>query len=137
MKLRLNNLQKAFARLTFSKATLEKTFKNGEHNKDEILLYQDSVIQRFEFCFELLWKTLKDVLEYQHGIVATSPKKIFHECLAVDITNEEETAALLDMSESRNLTTHDYNASMAQEISNKICLTYYRTMQTIINRLAI
>jgi len=39
--------------------------------KDE--LDRDGVIQRFEFCFELLWKTLKVFLE-DRGLEVRSPK---------------------------------------------------------------
>lgn len=73
----------------------------------------DGTIQRFEFCFELAWKTLKSVLESE-GTVCTSPKsclkEAFHEGL---ITDEQGWLALL---EARNLTSHVYDEAMATKI---------------------
>ncbi|MBN8726454.1 MAG: nucleotidyltransferase substrate binding protein [Xanthomonadales bacterium] len=34
----------------------------------------DASIQRFEFCVELAWKSLRDVLLRDHGIDVASPK---------------------------------------------------------------
>lgn len=73
----------------------------------------DGTIQRFEFCFELAWKTLKTVLESE-GITCTSPKsclkEAFHEGI---ITDEQGWLALL---EARNMTSHVYDEAMATKI---------------------
>jgi len=52
-KINRTNLIKAFSRLEDS---LQQPFTE---------YMQDSIIQRFEFTFELLWKTLKYYLEIQ------------------------------------------------------------------------
>lgn len=41
-------------------------------------MYLDATIQRFEFCFELAWKLMKTVLEYE-GIEANSPRSCIRE----------------------------------------------------------
>ena len=41
-------------------------------------MYLDATIQRFEFCFELAWKLMKAVLEYE-GIEANSPRSCIRE----------------------------------------------------------
>ena len=41
--------------------------------KDTDDMYLDATIQRFEFCFELAWKLMKTVLEYE-GIDVNSPR---------------------------------------------------------------
>lgn len=73
----------------------------------------DGTIQRFEFCFELAWKTLKTVLESE-GLTCTSPKsclkEAFHEGL---ITDEQGWLSLL---EARNMTSHVYDEAMATKI---------------------
>ena len=60
--------------------------------KDE--LGKDGVIQRFEFTFELLWKTLKIFLEYE-GIDVKSPRESLKEAFRVGFIEDEETC--LDM----------------------------------------
>ena len=75
-------------------------------------LEQDGAIQRFEFTFKLMWKTLKLFLTIE-GITAKSPKEAFRFGLLGDAT------IFLDMLEDRNPTTHIYS----EDISNKI---YYR-----------
>lgn len=83
----------------------------------DVPLAIDGTIQRFEFCFELAWKTLKSVLE-SDGTLCTSPKsclkEAFHEGL---ITNEEGWLVLL---EARNMTSHMYDEAMAVKIYNLI-----------------
>ena len=45
--------------------------------KEEDDLYIDGTLQRFEFTFQLAWKTLKDYIEYQGNTVNTgSPREI-------------------------------------------------------------
>ena len=46
--------------------------------KDTDDMYLDATIQRFEFCFELAWKLMKTVLEYE-GIDVNSPRSCIRE----------------------------------------------------------
>ncbi|WP_334118421.1 HI0074 family nucleotidyltransferase substrate-binding subunit [Limnobacter sp.] len=48
---------------------------------------RDSVIQRFEFCWELAWKVLKLRLE-QLGIAASNPRDVFKEALAAGLIHD-------------------------------------------------
>ena len=41
-------------------------------------MYLDATILRFEFCFELAWKLMKAVLQYD-GIAANSPRSCIRE----------------------------------------------------------
>lgn len=77
----------------------------------------DGTIQRFEFTFEIAWKTLKVYLEDQ-GIIAHSPKGCLREAFRIGwIPEEEPWLALL---QARNMTTHVYNEKMAMDIYNEI-----------------
>lgn len=82
-----------------------------EQEKNEYM--RDSAIQRFEFTFELAWKTLKAFLEEQ-GITVYSPRDSFKGAFQVGLLDEETT--WLETIELRNLTTHTYNESTAEEI---------------------
>ena len=45
-------------------------------------LEKEGVIQRFEYCIELAWKTLKDYLEYQHvQLEQITPRFVIKEAL--------------------------------------------------------
>src|SRR5450830_1873962 len=69
-------------------------------------LYRDGVIQRFEFTFELLWKTIKIYLENQ-GIIVRSPRESFKEAFKFNLIEDEKV--FLDMLKDRNDTTHIYD----------------------------
>ena len=82
-----------------------------EPDADEI--YLDATIQRFEFSFELAWKLMKAVLEYE-GIEVSSPRSSIREGWKAGLIADAET--WLDMQEKRNLSTHTYNESTALEV---------------------
>ena len=83
-------------------------------------IVRDAVIRRFEFCFELVWKTLKLYLERQ-GHECGGPrgtlKKAFAEGL---IITPEEADLWLQMLEDRNLTSHTYDEALAKRIYQSI-----------------
>jgi nucleotidyltransferase substrate binding protein (TIGR01987 family) len=112
----LNNLGKALKRL---KEALDEAPANS--------LYIDGTIQRFEFCIELFWKTLKRLL-YSEGIEATTPK----ECLkkAYEVRWVENEAVWLQMLRDRNETSHVYNEDMAKQIYDRIRENYPVMEQT-------
>ncbi|OGP10098.1 MAG: nucleotidyltransferase [Deltaproteobacteria bacterium RIFCSPLOWO2_12_FULL_43_16] len=74
---------------------------------------RDSAIQRFEFTFELAWKTLKAFLEEQ-GITVYSPRDSLRSAFQIGLIGEDPD--WLGMIELRNLTSHTYNEAIAEEI---------------------
>ncbi len=79
--------------------------------KDEIV--RDAAIQRFEFTFELVWKTLRKIL-LKRGIEANSPKTVFRLAAKDSIITDLDT--WFNFIDYRNQTTHVYNESIAEEI---------------------
>ena len=78
----------------------------------------DTTIHRFEFTFELFWKTLKTLLYIQHGIDAHSPKAVLRAAYLNDfIQNEQLWLAML---EDRNSTSHTYDKAIADEVFSNI-----------------
>ena len=87
-------------------------------------LIRDATIQRFEFTFEVVWKTLKLYLERQgHECGGPRPtlKKAFSENL---ISTPEEADVWFQMLEDRNLTSHAYDEALANRIYAHIVRDY-------------
>ena len=80
-------------------------------------MYLDATIQRFEFCFELAWKLMKAVLEYE-GIEANSPRSCIREGWKQGLISNAE--AWLEMMEKRNLSSHTYDENVAREIYHDV-----------------
>lgn len=106
-KQRLQNLQKAHLRLI--KACAQESYNDLE---------LAGLIQTFEFSFELTWKTLKDLLQFE-GYDAASPRSVIRTALEANHINAIQCETLLDALGKRNLLTHTYdeeNVIEAQEL---------------------
>jgi len=90
------------------------------NEKDD--MYRDGLIQRFEFTFELAWKTLKAIFEDEGLIGLNSPKTVLREAYAAGIIDDEEI--WLNMLKDRNSTVHIYDEKMSIEICNNIINKY-------------
>lgn len=84
-------------------------------------LDKDGVIQRFEFTFELLWKTIKVYLE-DKGILCKSPKDCLQQAFKYGLITDEET--FLKMLSDINKTSLLYDQSASEEIFNNIKTKY-------------
>ena len=75
----------------------------------------ESVIQRFEICYDCLWKVLKRYLIEVMGIpdAPNSPKPIFR-LAAENNLLPSAIARWLDYAEARIHTTHDYSGEKAK-----------------------
>lgn len=70
-------------------------------------------IQAFEYCFELSWKTLKRILDFQ-GVETRSPRDTIREAaLNKLISNPEEWFIYL---EKRNISSHTYKEENAESV---------------------
>ena len=89
--------------------------------RDELSDWErDGFIQRFEFCFEILWKCAKDYLRDVEGLDAASPKKVIRMSREVGLLTDEETEQALEMANDRNQTSHMYDEQMAIELVERI-----------------
>jgi len=100
--------------------------------ESESPIVRDACLQRFEFSYELLWKTLKIFLEEIHGVRAVSPRQVFKEAFALSIIDEELT--FVEMIESRNTLSHTYNEEQAAKIYVK-CADYLKVMNSVLAQL--
>ena len=85
---------------------------------DRSSLVLDASIQRFEFCTELFWKTLKRMLADIAGEDAPFPKLTLAAAYRLGWIDEQELwiAALKD----RNLSSHIYNEAQAIDIYQRL-----------------
>ena len=90
---------------------LSQLRKAVQRPKDEFI--RDSVIQRFEFTYELAWKMLKLRLEAE-GIDARTPRQTLQEALQAGFI--EDGNAWSELQKNRNLTSHTYAESLAESV---------------------
>jgi nucleotidyltransferase substrate binding protein (TIGR01987 family) len=81
---------------------------------------RDGFIQRFEFCFEIMWKCGKDYLQDVEGLDVASPKSVIRALREVKLFTDEETAFALQMVNDRNLTAHTYDEELAVSLAERI-----------------
>lgn len=76
----------------------------------------ESVIQRFEICFDCMWKVLRRHLEEYLGLsnVPYSPKPLFRTVHEADML-PSPIENWLAYANTRNATSHDYSGEKAQE----------------------
>ena len=101
-----------------------------ERAKDD--LGKDGVIQRFEFTFELLWKTLRIFLE-KEGIHCRSPKDCLKAAFKFGLVQDEK--AFLDMLDDRNLTSHIYHKDQSQAVFGRIKTAHLAVFQQVLSKL--
>lgn len=71
---------------------------------------RDSVIQRFEFCVELSWKTAKRFM----GTATSAPKDVIREMAQSGYIDDVEIwLTAIDM---RNLSSHTYKEDLAEKV---------------------
>ena len=92
--------------------------------------YKLAVIQSYEMDIELAWKTLKDYLNYL-GYRVQAPREVIKQAFAIEIIEDGEV--WLKMLEDRNLTSHIYDESKAQEVVESIKDNYFSKLDFIYN----
>ncbi len=91
-------------------------------------LDNDGVIQRFDFTFELMWKTLRLFL-LSEGIITNSPREALKEAFRFGLISDEE--CFIDMLEDRNQTSHIYSEEISKSILNRIKKNYLPVLKKL------
>lgn len=110
---------------------LEKALKTLKtiSEKRESIVVRDSTIKRFEYTFELLWKTLKIYLSEQEGIDVYSPKKVFREARNSGLISDKDLPKCLSMTDDRNAVAHIYGEIGAKTIYKNIKKDYLKLIE--------
>lgn len=111
----MENLERALFRL---KEALDIS------DSEENTLFVDGTIQRFEFCIELFWKTLRRAL-FENGIESGTPREALQKAYQAKWLDDEQM--WIQMLRDRNQTSHVYQEEIANEIFERIP-GYYENM---------
>lgn len=118
-----DNFAKAVKRLNESNTA----YKSEPDNE----FYQDSIIKRFEFSFELAWKALREYLiEQGYTLTTGSPKSVISLAYRENVLHNEKL--WLEMLESRNLSTHDYGNELAESLAQSISEKFVKELQKLV-----
>ena len=103
-------------------------------NEEESELMIDAVLHRYEFTFELAWKTLKDYLEYSGVAINTgSPREVIKESFAHNLISDGEV--WIKMMLARNSLSHLYDEETSRQVYNEIKEKYIYQIEKLIERL--
>ena len=124
LKFKYANLKKAYTRLQEACQVYD--------GKDDMI--RDSVIQRFEFTYELTHRTLQEYMRYEGVILENSfPRTIFKTAYANNLIDSEKL--WIKLIEDRNATSHIYSEKLADPIANRICKDYVVIIGNLIEKL--
>ena len=96
-------------------------------------LEQQGLIQAFEFTHELAWNTLKDFFAERGNNAIFGSKDATREAFQYGLILDGD--AWMRMIASRNLSSHTYNRSTADQIAREVIDTYYGEFERLRARL--
>lgn len=118
------NLKKAYLRL--------KEVSDMYDGKNDII--RDSLIQRFEFTYELTHKTLKEFMKYLGVTLENSfPRTIYKKAYVNNLISDD--SVWINLLEDRNCTSHIYNESLEDEIAKRIVDKYVDAIGELVDNL--
>lgn len=122
---RFSNFRKALSKLR--EVAEQKTVESLSE------LEKEGMIQRFEYTYELAWKTLQDLLRYKGYLDIAGPNPVLEQAFQDGyITNGQ---AWMQMKKARELTSHTYNSETAEEIAGNIAESYYKLLKDLEEKL--
>ncbi len=119
---RMQNFKKAFLQL-------KKAVECASSLDD---LSKEGLVQRFEYTFELAWKSLKDYLEYK-GEIALSPREVIKLAFKNELLDDGQM--WIEMLDKRNLMAHTYNEEYFKEVFESIVFQYFAQIQILYTKL--
>ncbi len=97
-------------------------FGQGLHGRGLDDLLKEGLIQRFEYTRELAWKVMKDFAEYQGYTEIRGSRDAFRIALQMGLI---EDSAWMDSIADRNLTSHNYDEDVAEEVYQSVVEKYH------------
>ncbi|HWZ34599.1 MAG TPA: HI0074 family nucleotidyltransferase substrate-binding subunit [Mucilaginibacter sp.] len=116
-------------------ATFEQALKTFKESllESPSQLERDGAIQRFEYCYDLAWKTLKHYLQRRGLTDLNSPKSVFTAAHAEKVIDDEMIWSTVIA--KRNLSVHTYNQKLADSLFAELP-QYYEAMFLLSKRMS-
>jgi nucleotidyltransferase substrate binding protein (TIGR01987 family) len=93
-------------------------------------LEKEGVIQRFEYTFELAWKTIKDFLEEGGlNISPLTPRQVLKDAYAAKVLADGQ--GWIDMLDHRNLLSHNYDFAVFEKAVDAIAARYLPALEDL------
>ena len=124
---KLDKYEKAVNSLT-EMVNFESSFDTPLEKLNEAL--RDSIIYKFEFTFELAWKTIKEYLEKEGYEEINSPRKVLKQAFEINLIKDEEIWS--NMLEARNSTAHKYDEEQAIFYEDVIKKKYFKELNNLL-----
>lgn len=121
-------MQRFIQRKTEFNNAYERLKEALKEEESEIVI--DGALHRFEFTFELAWKSLKDYLEYMGLTEKTgSPREIIQQAFKQEIIEDGE--GWINMMLSRNTLSHLYDEKSSREVFSRIKKVYIKLFENL------
>ena len=93
-------------------------------------LEKEGVIQRFEYTFELAWKTIKDFLE-EGGLIISplTPRQVLKDAYVAKVLADGQ--GWIDMLDHRNLLSHTYDFAVFEKAVDVIAARYLPALEDL------
>jgi len=121
--------QQRFANFQAALDQLEGFFEPPALNERE----QQGLIKAFEYCFELGWSTLRDLLLAEGNADLLGSRDTLRLAFSRGLIDDGE--AWMRMIQDRNLTSHTYNRVTAEQIAAQVAGCYLGCFQRLSARL--
>lgn len=124
----MSKLQEKYNKFKDAVSRLEESLQDYENSP--ISSIRDGVIQRFEFCTELAWKSTREYLIDQGYVDLNSPKSVMKQAYSDKLIDDEQVwLALLN---ARNFTAHIYDEATAEKVFSDIKDFYLEQFKKLI-----
>ena len=124
----MDKFQEKYDHLTAAVARLREAL--DDYKTMPLDSIRDGTIQRFEFCTELAWKTMREYLIDQGYSEINSPKAVIRQAYALGMIEDEQ--AWIALQSDRNMTSHVYDEATAKQIFERIEHTYLKLFYDVI-----
>lgn len=93
-------------------------------------LEQEGIIQRFEFAYELAWKTMKDYLQANGVVIApVTAREVIKQAFSANLVPDGQV--WIDMMLHRNQLSHTYDFSRFRQVLDAAQARYLPAMQSL------
>ena len=120
-----------FKRAYFLLQDAVESYREEELNQ----LAKEGMIQRFQYCTELAWKTVKDYLENQNVVLEQiTPRAVIKEAVAAKLLSRGED--WMNALDARNKMSHTYEFRKFESVIKQIEATYLNLFGELYEKLS-